>query len=240
MQSKSKWLALSLATIALGWVSQAQAESLNYGLVSLNEEASATITRDEMVLQLSITENGKQRNTVSNQVTQRLNAVLRAAKQHRDFNTQLQSRSAYPTSEYQNGKRIDTGWQDEATIRVQSKNLDALNRFAAEMQGQAAIANVQYTVAQNTLEQHQTALTEQALQQFKQRAQQITRSLGGSSYKIVQLNLGNSQTESAPRPYMVARAMAKVADAAPTQDTAPGETQLSLSVNGQIQVLGIH
>ena len=77
----------------------ARAEALNYGLVSLSESVSRPIARDQMVLVLNIEEQGKEREAVANAVTRKVNAVLQQARQHSQFNTTLQSRSAYPQSD---------------------------------------------------------------------------------------------------------------------------------------------
>lgn len=222
------------------------ADPLNYGLVSLSEAASQTITRDEMVLTLSIQEQGSSREKIATIVTNRLNTVLQAAKHHSDFNTTLQSRSA-SRSYYEitdvNGKRQNVlGWKDIALVQIKSKNLATLNQFAASVQKQAAINDVQYMVSRNVLDIGQKRLTSQAIERFKQRATQITRDLGGLSYKIVQLNIGDGSTNDTHHGvtlYGTIRAGYVNSEAAPVQDSAPGETQLNLSISGQIQVQGL-
>ena len=224
--------------MGLAVASLARAETLNYGLVSLSESVSRPIARDQMVLVLNIEEQGKEREAVANAVTRKVNAVLQQARQHSQFNTTLQSRSAYPQTDYVNGRRVDKGWQDSASIKVESKDMAALNAFAAKVQGQAAIGDIQYTVSSASMQANESELTREALQRFNARAAMIAKSLGGSGYKIVQLNIGNSSDNiSTPRAY--GGVMMAKAEAAPVQDSAPGEAQLRLDVNGQIQVQGL-
>ncbi|MFD1245563.1 SIMPL domain-containing protein [Paralysiella testudinis] len=216
----------------------ARAEALNYGLVSLSESVSRPIARDQMVLVLNIEEQGKEREAVANAVTRKVNAVLQQARQHSQFNTTLQSRSAYPQSDYVNGRRVDKGWQDSASIKVESKDMAALNAFAAKVQSQAAISDIQYTVSTASMQANETELTREALQRFNARAAMIAQNLGGSGYKIVQLNIGNS-SDNISTPLAYGGVMRAKADAAPVQDSAPGEAQLRLDVSGQIQVQGL-
>lgn len=229
-----------LGVMSMALATLAQAEPLNYGLVSLSESANQSIARDQMVLVLNIEEKGNNREQVASVVTQKVNAVLQEAKKHKQFNTMLQSRSAYPLSDWVNGKRVDRGWQDSASIKLESKNMAALNQFAAQVQKHAAIGNIQYTVSTATMQEAERTLTRDVLQRFNQRAQYITQQLGGSGYKVVQLNVGNSSDDPVMRGYGASMMMAAKAEAAPVQDTAPGEAELSLSVNGQIQVQGLH
>ncbi len=215
-----------------------QAETLHYGLVSLSETGSRQVARDQMVLQLSIDEQGADRVAVANRVTQRINAVLQQASRQPAFNTVLESRNAYPRDETVNGRRLARSWQERASIRIESRDMAALNRFAAAVQQQAGIANIQYTVSEQALQQHQAELTDVALRRFHERAQAVSRSLGGRGYKLVQLNIGNSGGMQ-PMYRRMDYAAAAMAAAEPVMDTAPGETQLQLMVNGQIQVQGL-
>ena len=186
-----------------------------------------------MVLLLNIEEQGKNRQQVADAATRKINAVVQAAARHKDFNTLLQSRSAYPLHDYVNNRRVDRGWQDSAVIRIQSKDMAELNAFAAQVQAHAAIGDIQYTVSDAMLKTHETELTHEAIQRFHARAQEISRQLGGRGYKIVQLNVGNGQGGGGMMPMMVSARMAK-ADA--VQESAPGETEIRLQVGGQIQV----
>lgn len=212
------------------------AEPLNYGLVSLNTTASMDISRDEMVLNLNIEQQGNHRDQVSKTVTQRLNQVLHLAHGHSDFNTMQTNRSVSPTSEYKNDKRIDTGWRDRASVQIRSKNLSALNRFAADVQQQAMISSIDYQVADDTLQQYENTLTQQALDQFKQRATVISHQLGGRNYKIVNINIGNSRSEHLSTPIIGLMSASRADDDMPVQDNAAGKTQLMLNISGQIQV----
>jgi predicted secreted protein len=105
------------------------AESLNYGIVELNAQATQAVARNEMILVLKIQQQGSNRQQISNTVTTRLNQVLAAAHRHNDFNTTQLTRTVEPRFDYQKNKRTDNGWQDSVLIQIKSTNLTALNRF---------------------------------------------------------------------------------------------------------------
>lgn len=223
--------------LAALWAATAAAEPLHYGLVSLEAAASHEVTRDEMVLLLNIEEQGKNRQQVADAATRKINAVLQAAARNKNFNTLLQSRSAYPLHDYVNNRRVDKGWQDSAVVRIQSKDMAALNVFAAQVQAQAAIGDIQYTVSDERLKQHEAELTREAVQQFRNRAEAVSRQLGGRGYKIVQLDIGRGQNGGGMPVAMMAAA--RMEKAAPVQEGAPGETQIRLHITGRIQVQGL-
>ncbi|MDF7675382.1 SIMPL domain-containing protein [Neisseriaceae bacterium ESL0693] len=233
MNHRGLWAFITTVVLITAW--PVYAETLNYGLVSLNTTASLPVNRNELVLQLKIEQKGNDREQVSQIVTQRLNQVLRRAHAHHDFNTTQLSRSVYPVSDYKNGTKIHSGWRDQAMVQIKSKNLSALNRFAAEVQQLAMISGMDYQVANDTLRQYQKTLTQQAIDQFKQRAEEISHQLGARSYKIVAISIGNSDSERVSVPLMGLSA-ARVDDEMPVQDNAAGKTELMLNVTGQIQV----
>ncbi|NUE66371.1 SIMPL domain-containing protein [Snodgrassella sp. ESL0253] len=215
------------------------AEGLNYGIVELSAQATQTVARDEMVLMLKIQQQGTNRQQVSNTVTTRLNQVLATARRHDDFNTTQLTRTVEPKFEYQKDKRIDNGWQDSALLQVKSTNLSALNKFAADVQNLAVIVAINYQVADTTLQNYEAKLTRQAIARFQQRAVQIAHELGGHDYKVVSMSLGSSQDAQNYGAYAAPVMLSRAADTAPVQDIAAGETQLTLSINGKIQVTGL-
>lgn len=219
--------------------SLAEEIKLNYGVVELSAQASQTVTRDEMVLVLKIHQQGADRQQISNKVTSQLNQILANAHRHADFNTTQLTRAVEPRFDYQKDKRIDNGWQDSALIQIKSTNLAALNQFAATVQRLATIEAINYQVADTTLKNYETKLTRQAIARFQERATQITHELGGHGYKIVNINLGNSQPTQNYVAYAQPMMLSRTVGSAPVQDIAAGETRLTLNINGKIQITGL-
>ncbi|WP_239351110.1 SIMPL domain-containing protein [Snodgrassella communis] len=215
------------------------AEELNYGVVELSAQATQAVARDEMVLVLKIQQQGANRQQISHTVTTRLNQVLAVASRHDDFNTTQLTRTVEPRFDYLKDKRVDNGWQDSALIQVKSTNLSALNKFAADVQNLAAIVAINYQVADTTLQNYEAKLTQLAIARFRQRAVQIAHELGGHGYKVVSMSLGSSQDAQNYGAYAAPMLLSRVADSAPVQDTAAGETRLTLNINGKIQVTGL-
>ena len=66
------------------------AEPLNYNVVSFSESASTIVTNDLMTATLTIREEGSDRQTVSNAVTNRLNIVNARIAANRQFKSDIQ------------------------------------------------------------------------------------------------------------------------------------------------------
>lgn len=226
----------TLATLAALASCHAVAEPLNYNIVSLNASASKTISRDTMTVVFAIQENGRDRNQVASAVTRKLNAVLAKAKANGDFETSLSSRNGYPYNSDNNPNRSDS-WRESATVTVKSKNFKALDRLIADVQPYANVQSQEFSVGQATLRTFEQELTTNAIAQFRHKADTVTRAMGGTGYRIVTLNLGES---GGVRPMMMrAYAAGAMKAAAPVPDDAAGNEDITLNINGSIQVNGL-
>ncbi|MBO7081831.1 MAG: SIMPL domain-containing protein [Neisseriaceae bacterium] len=226
---KKKTLLLLLSLMA----AHVQAESLNYNVVNLSAQATITVPRDMMEVELMIEESGNNRQTVSNRVTERSNQVLRKIRNNSALESQLSARHAYPI--YQRNNQKPT-WRDTARITVKSKDFAVLSQLIADVQSLASVGHLGFSVSRATQEKNDRQLTENAIQRFREQAQHITHALGGKTYKIIHLDV-NRNHHYAVRNTGV-RMMAKSAsyDEAVTPEVESGEEELRAEVSGSIQV----
>ena len=122
-----------------------------------------------------------------------------------------------------------------------AQDFAALNRLIAEAQNEASLSNTSFSVSKQKREEVIDEVSKAALNRFKARANILSRTLGFSSYKIVQLNLGQigNQTIMAESAYAAAPMMlARKADGAGeiAESPNPGTEEISITVNGTIQM----
>mgnify|MGYP000001579957 FL=1 len=226
-------LALSLAAAPV-W-----AEPLNYNVVSFSESAVATINKDLMTANLRIQEDGTNRQTVSNTVTNRLNALTARIKTDKSLKSELVGRSVYPRY----NKQKIVGYTDTAYIQVESKDFQALNKLIAASQNEAALENVDFSVSAEKRSETVNNLSRQALKNFTARAQVLSDALGfGGRYKIVNINIQSDFRSYAKTAVAAAPMMARMADtqyeaAAPEMNiNEPGTEEIVQTVNGSVQM----
>ncbi len=212
------------------------AEPLNYNVVTLSASARESIKRDTMEVVLSIRESGRERMRVNNAVTERSNRVLQQIRANKKLESELSSRNAYPYYIDGNPKKAQV-WQDEARITVRSKDFEALSKLIAAVQNDAAVSSLDFTVSSDLQDKTQKSLTDAAIRNFREQAQNITRALGASTYKIVTLDV-NSGGYSGYRMDMMARSkgMSAVAEAAAIPEVEAGNQEIQMNVSGSIQV----
>ena len=233
--------ALALGIVAAAATVTAQAEPLNYNVMTFAESASAEVPRDTMTIRLTVNEEGKDRAEVNRAFVRKYNALNQRIEGNRAFKSELLSRNAYPRYQYKNGKQTQIGWQESAQIKVESKDFAALNRLIADTQDDANLNGTSFSVSKQKREEVIDEVSKAALNRFKARANILSRTLGFSSYKIVQLNLGQigNQTVMAESAYAAAPMMlARKADGAGeiAESPNPGTEEISITVNGTIQM----
>ena len=98
------------------------------------------------------------------------------------------------------------------------------------------MSGMNFSIADATRKTHEDALLKEAVAAFKARAQLATDALGGSGYKLVNLNL-NSGGFQPPMPLrMSAMKGATMMDAAVTPDIEAGTSQVTINADGVIEV----
>ena len=233
---------LAALVLATALPAAAETDTLHYNIVEFAESANLEITRDTMTAYFSIASEGKDRATVNKAFQKKFNDFNKAV-QNNKLQTEILNRSASPRYEYNNnGKRIQTGWEEEAVFKVESKDFDAINRLIDETLQTATLNRIGFSISKEKREAAVDQVSKAAILRFKDRAQNLAQTLGFSSYKIVKLNLGhigNRQVGGDFAHAKMLRAIPAVEVAAGIEDgvpASPGSEEISLTVNGSVQM----
>ena len=224
--------------VILAWAAAAMAEDLHYNVVAFSESASVRVPNDTMSVTLRVVESGAARETVSNKVTKRVNAVLARAKGNRAFEVESGSRSVYP--EYDAKRTGIKGWTDSAEIFVKSTDFAALSKLVADSQQDAMLGDVSFSVSPKKYVAAVDEASEQALRSFRARALNVSKTLGFSGYKIVRVELnqsfenGDNSAVVMPMEASFARS-AKAMDAVP-MDMNAGVRTVRQTAHGSVQM----
>ena len=199
------------------------AESLNYNIVEFSESANMEVPRDTMTAHFSVNAEGKDRQAVNQAFMKKFN----------QFN-KISQNSKF--------KRTQTGWEEHAYFKVESKDFEALNRLIADSINIAVLESSSFSVSKEKREETVDQLSKAVILRFKDRAQNLAQTLGFSSYKIVKLNLGhigNRQVGGDFAHAKILRAIPAAEIAAGIEDgipASPGSEEISLTVSGSVQM----
>ena len=237
---------LAALVLATALPAAAETDTLHYNIVEFAESANLEITRDTMTAYFSIASEGKDRATVNKAFQKKFNDFNKAV-QNNKLQTEILNRSASPRYEYNNGKRIQTGWEEEAVFKVESKDFDAINRLIDETLQTATLNRIGFSISKEKREAAVDQVSKAAILRFKDRAQDLAKTLGFSNYKIVKLNLGHIGNRSIDDRLGFARTKMMNAEAAmfkrsasdennAIQAPSPGSEEISITVNGSVQM----
>ena len=217
------------------------AESLNYNIVEFSESANMEVPRDTMTAHFSVNAEGKDRQAVNQAFMKKFNQFNKIS-QNSKFKAELMERNASPRYQYTNGKRTQTGWEEHAYFKVESKDFEALNRLIADSINIAVLESSSFSVSKEKREETVDQLSKAVILRFKDRAQNLAQTLGFPSYKIVKLNLGHIGNRQVGGDF----ARAKMLRAAPVAEMAagiedgipasPGSEEIGLTVSGSVQM----
>lgn len=209
-----------------------QADEPRYNQISLRAEVSREVPRDRMQVMLYTESQGQDPAALASDTTKTLNAALEQARKVKGVDVSLGNRNTYPV--YEDQGRAINAWRERGELRLESADFAALSKLTGELLGSLKMGNLQFTIADSTRKQQEDALFKDAVAAFKARAQLATEALGGSGYRIVNLDLG---TSGVPQPLPMLRMSAmKAASDAVTPDVAPGTTTVEVTAGGTIEV----
>ncbi|UZJ59722.1 SIMPL domain-containing protein [Pseudomonas sp. KU26590] len=213
----------------------ALADDARYNQVSVRAEVSQEVQRDLMTVTLFTESQNTDPAKLAAGVTETLNKALGEAREVKDINIRQGSRNSYPIYD-DKGQKI-TGWREHAELRLESADFAALSKLTGDLLGgDMKMGGMDFSISNPARKTSEDALLKDAVTAFRARAKLVTDALGGTGYKLVNLNLN---TSGFPQPYLRAPVMmmkAARADAAPTPDVEAGTSQVSVAADGVIEV----
>ena len=227
--------AILIASGLLASLPALAADEPRYNQVSLRAEVSKEVARDLMVVTLYTEAQDNDPGKLAKQVTDVMNKAVQQARTVKDVKISQGSRNSYPV--YDNKGQKINGWRERAELRLESADFPALSQLTGELLQDLKMGGMDFSIAPATRKTSEDALLKEAVDAFKARAQLATEALGGSGYKVVNLNLNSS---GYPRPYLRSAPMAMKAmstdEAAPSPDVEAGTSEVSMNADGMIEI----
>jgi len=223
-------LALSLLITAAG--ASAHDNTLYYNQVSIDVSASAEVENDTMIVNLYAMQESVDAKDASDRVNEIVNQALAGLKKHPEIEVKTES---YTTTPVYNKSQI-VSWRVRQNISLKSKNMTQLSQLLGGLQRQMKLSSIGFDVSKEQRQAHTDRLIDEALSAYDKRASQVASKIKGGGYRIVNMNISTSGSDS-PRPYMAMRAMAAEADfAGVSPQTEGGKSTLTVRVNGTIEL----
>lgn len=200
-----------------------------YERVAFAVMAEKEVPNDRLSAVLYAEQQGQDTAAMADTINQAITWALDLAKQA----TAVESRTLnYTTNPVYTDGRV-TGWQVRQSIQLTSTDSKALSGLLGQLQEKLRIEGIHYSVSPEIKAETEKTLIDQALKNFKDRAEQLKTGMGRAEYRIVRLDVQAIGGES-PQPPMY-RMAAMAADAAPAPPSLEGGKQ-NLQVNVQAEI----
>lgn len=229
---KTTLAALLLGMAALG---SAHAEDSKpvYDRIAFAVNASQEVSNDVLTAVLYAEQQGQDTVAMADTVNQAISWALALAKQQ----TAVESRTLnYTTNPVYTDGRV-TGWQVRQSIQLKSKDSKVLSGLLGQLQEKLRIEGINYSVSPEVQTATEKTLIEQALKNFKERAEQLKTGMGRAEYRVVKLDVQAVGNEFQPPLYRMAAmdtAGAAPAPAPPSLDS--GKQNLQVNVQAEIEL----
>lgn len=211
-----------------------QNNTLQYGLVSFAASASRKVANDQINASLSKTAQNKSSAEVQNQIATTLNQAMAIARKYPQVQVTSGNQATYP--QYDKNQKI-IGWTGNATLNLKSTDTVAASKLIADLQAFMTMDNLAFTVSDAKRKEVEQALMVDASRNFQQQATALLPAWGAQSYQLVNVEF-NQGNEYHPRArVMPMMAMAKMENAVADQDFQAGDTSITVTVNGTVQLI---
>ena len=199
--------------------------------VDLSVEASRPAANDLARATVFAEATGATTGELAKRINNLIGDGLKTAKAYSNVKTQSGGTHTYPV--YAKGGRIES-WRMRSDLTLESADTNALSELLGKLQSSLGVASVTMLPAPETRKKAENEAILDAIAAFKARAKLVADALG-KPYRIKQLGI-NSNSRSPVMPMMRAASTFSSADAAP-MPMEDGETQITTSVSGQIELV---
>ena len=198
-------------------------------IVELSAEASRPAVNDLVRATAFAEAAGTTPGDLSRQINQQIAEALKTAKAYPAIKTQSGGTSTYPI--YAKGGKIEA-WRMRSELALESGDAASVSELLGKLQASLGVSNLQLQPSAETRKKVESEAMIDAIAAFKGRAKVIADALG-MSYRIKQLSVSTSGRVVQPMFRGAAKTMAMEAAPMPVE---AGESQVSASVSGQIEV----
>ena len=201
-------------------------------VAQLSASGSVEVQQDLLSILMSTTRDGTDAAAVQSQLKAALDAALLEAKKTDQpglMDVRTGNFSLYPR--YNKDGKIN-GWQGRTELVLEGKDFPRITAAAGKIQT-LTLGNVGFALSREQRAQVEGQAQAQAIESFKAKATEVSRSFGFSSYTLREVAI-NTNDQGPIRPLMMATE-AKAADSSPIPVEA-GKSMVMVNVSGSVQM----
>lgn len=235
LNATKKIAACALVLCATNVFSQNMTTDPLKNVAQLSASGSVDVQQDLLSISLVTSRDGGDAATVQNQLREALESALNQARQAASpslMEVRTGNFSLYPR--YSKEGRIN-GWQGSTELVLEGKDFSRITGTAGKIQS-LSMGSVSFALSREQRGKVEGEAQAQAIESFRAKAGQISKSFGFSSYTLREVSVNTNDSSPQPRPRMMAMsAKSEMADApVPVQ---AGKSTVIVNISGSVQML---
>jgi len=223
---------IAILVIASGFSGPATAAEgdLQYNQIRFQVAASESVANDRMQAVLSVQDEDDDAGKLADRINKTMAWALDQSKGQNGIDVRSGGYSTQPVY----NKNALSGWRASQQLILEGSDFSQIGKLIGVLQQQLQLSEVSFSVAPKTRAAVEQRLIDQALDAFKQRAEQVRKNIGTPSYRIVEINIMTEDAPIQPVPMMRAEAMSMKSVAEPSFEG--GDSDVRVSVQGAVQL----
>lgn len=227
---RALWFVTVLAAGAAPAGAQTALPPAGVTVIHLTAQAEQMMTRDRLRAGLAVEATGTGPQQVQAEINRRMEAALARVKQTASVKAQSGGYSVYQDRE----PNKPPLWRGSQSLSLWSDTPADLLKLVGDLQQMGlATQGLAYELAPETMRKAEDALTAQALDMIRQRADRIAAALGLKVQQLRNVTLGNAAA-NAPGPVPMRVMAAAAGGAAPPPSAEAGDATVSVSVQAEV------
>lgn len=203
---------------------------LHYNQIRFQAAASETVANDRMRAVLTVQDEDDDAARLADRINQTMAWALQQSKAQKGIEVRSGGYSTQPIY----NKNALSGWRASQELILEGGDFGQISKLIGVLQQRLQLTTVSFSIAPETRAAVERKLIDQALDSFKQRAEQVRKNIGTSGYRIVELNINTEDMPVQPYPVMRAEAASYKSVAEPSFEG--GNSDVRVNVNGTVQL----
>lgn len=227
------WLLTGLAALALALPGSAISSDGSTTL-TLTGKTERQVANDHMTVLMTTEARAPEAAAAAAAVNRNMEAALARAAEHDAVEARTIGYSTRAIHDSDDRSRINA-WQVQQNLELTSGDFDGLGELVGNLQQhELTVSQIRFSLSPEARQEHREAMIEEAMEDLKDQARVIARSLGATHLRTLDVELPDEHYDR-PQPMMAMRAMD---ESASQPSLEAGHSTLSLSVRGRLQALG--
>jgi len=199
--------------------------------VNLNAISTQQVDNDMVRLNWQMQIQTASANEAMTAVNTVLDKAIAELSKNKDISKMRNNIQTYP--QYGRDRMIQT-WQGVGTLTFEMPVQALKNKKTLQIEDGLTLSNLEYFPSDKSVEKVRSALLEEAMREFQQKAAVVTKGFGKTAYSIGEVSVNDEGRYGQPGPRMMTMASGDMMSKGMEIATASGTSDISVSINGRV------